>query len=235
MKPACCRGLLPLFCGLIVFCVSPAYAEVVQPEAAESGSVIVTAETAEVREGPSTGAEVMTIVEKGEIFQKLGRTRGWYYVQINEESSGWVSGRAISTYRGEQTPAPYVAPAEEPAYPYNPGPYFDFSLFYWGWPYLYWEWPYYGHAPGWGRPWIHDPGPRLRGPDRPPGGFGRPDVDRPGGGVWRGDGRPQGDGRPGDVNPFGGRDVHRGGDAGGPPIAPPRSSGPHIRAPFPRR
>lgn len=127
---------------------------VVPPRAYESGMVIVTAETAEVREGPSPRSEVITVVEKGEIFEKAGRTKGWYYIKLGENAFGWVSGRAIRRYRGSESPSPYVERYAEPDvgpyaegyypyYPYYPEPYYSYP-YYWGEPY-YWGGYYYGY------------------------------------------------------------------------------------------
>lgn len=124
---------------------------VVLPRAYERGMVIVTAETAEVREGPSPRSEVITVVERGEIFEKAGRTKGWYYIELGENAFGWVSGRAIRRYRAPARPAPHagseVGPSDEgyyPYYPYYPEPYYSYP-YYWGAPYFWGEWNYYGY------------------------------------------------------------------------------------------
>ena len=94
--------------------------KVVPPRAYESGSVIVTAATAEVREGPSPRAEVLTIVERGDIFEKRGRTGGWYYIVLGYSPSGWISGRQIRRYRPSARTAPYVGPSYDWYYPSYP-------------------------------------------------------------------------------------------------------------------
>ena len=95
-------------------CAGSAPAAVVSPEIDESGSVIVTTETAEVREGPAAGYDVITVVAKGEIFVKQGRTGAWYYIRINDDTFGWISGRAISRYQEGETPSTYVEPRDGP-------------------------------------------------------------------------------------------------------------------------
>ena len=86
--------------------------------------MIVTAETAEVREGPAPNYDVITVVAKGEIFVKQGRTGAWYYIKINDDTFGWISGRAIRRYQEEEAPSTYVEPRDEPVesgdYPYYP-------------------------------------------------------------------------------------------------------------------
>lgn len=122
------RGLLPLIgslAGLFLW-VWPLRAAVVEPRVAESGSVIVTAETAEVREGPSSRSEVITVVAKGEVFLKQGRTGAWYLIRIDDDSFGWISGRSVRRYRGEaaeESPSPYVGPYEGRSSLYYPGGY----------------------------------------------------------------------------------------------------------------
>jgi len=142
------RGLLPLLCGAfaLLFFAGSAMA-VVLPVVDESGSVIVTTETAEVREGPASGYDVLTVVAKGEIFVKQGRTGAWYYIRINEDTFGWISGRAISRYLEGETPSTYVEPRDGPVdrgdyqyYPYYPGSYYgyfyDYPFYFWGQPYF---------------------------------------------------------------------------------------------------
>ena len=147
------RKILPLLCGLIVlqFLVSPAHSALVQPAEVESGSVIVTAETAEVREGPSLDAAVITVVGKGEIFDKLGRTGAWYFIRINDDAFGWVNGRAVRNHGAEESPPPYLGPYDDSYYPYYPGIPYDY--YSWGLPYLSWEWYVYYRGWRWGRPW----------------------------------------------------------------------------------
>jgi uncharacterized protein YraI len=214
---------------MLLVAAATARAVAVQPEVAETGSVIVTADSAEVREGPSHTYDVVTVVEKGEVFLKQGRTKGWYLIKINDESSGWVSGRAISRYRAEGSAPPYVRPYDSWYYPYYPGGYYDYPYSYWGQPYLSWEWYFYDgdrhRDRSWDRSRDHDRDDRR---DR--------DRDRPRGDEWRADeDRPRGDGRSRDGDWRRDDDSHRGGDIGPRANPQPRSSGPRIRSPFPRR
>jgi hypothetical protein len=175
MRRAWWSGVLPLLCGAVLLFSAPAGAALVQPQHDESGDVIVTVESAEVREGPATNFEVITLVGKGEIFAKQGRTGAWYLIKINDETSGWVSGRAVRRYQpeGAEEPAPpYVAPEvvpEEPqGYPYYPYyPEYQYYPYYYGYYdyYSYWGWPYYsrdwygyghGYTPYRSRTWYGD-------------------------------------------------------------------------------
>lgn len=209
-------------------------AAVVQPGVVESGSLIVTADTAEVREGPSPGYEVITVVGRGEIFPKLGRTGAWYYIRINDDAFGWVSGRAVGRYQAEGTPSPDVGPEEEPApyvgpydaryYPYYPG-FYDYSYYYWGQPYLSWEWYFYGSQQHRYRTWDHD---RDYQRDR--------DRDRSRDGNWRTDEhRTRDDGQHGNGEIHRRTDSHRESNTVRRPIPAPRPFGPRIRPPFMRR
>ena len=143
----------------ILLCAGPALAAVVLPVVDESGSVIVTTETAEVREGPAAGYDVITVVAKGEIFVKQGRTGAWYYIRINDDTFGWISGRAISRYREDEAPSTYVEPREGPIeggyypdyryYPYYPGGYYgyfyDYPFYFWGQSYFSSDYFYYDY------------------------------------------------------------------------------------------
>jgi hypothetical protein len=155
-------------------------AALVEPRTTESGYAIVTARTAEVREGPSPRAAVITIVEQGEVFAKIGRTGGWYFLQISDDSRGWVSGRSLRRYDQAEGPVGEVAPPEEgsvaeppeppvPAYPPTiygyPYPYQYQYPYPYGWPYFYGEWYIYDRDrywhDSWGdrdrhRDWDHD-------------------------------------------------------------------------------
>jgi hypothetical protein len=187
--------------------------DVVRPRRAETGYVIVVAAAAEVREGPSTTYAVIDTVERDDVFPKLGRTGRWYYVQIDEETFGWISGRALSRYWGEDqqydqgTPPSYGGYYRDYWYPYPPLPP---PALYWDW---YFEYPgprgyyyYYDRDRGRDRYWDRGPGPDRdggrdrtpqRGPDRGPerGRQGEPERNprdlRPGGG----------ESRPGNVGP----------------------------------
>ena len=44
-----------------------------------------------VRSGPGTSYEVVTRVYPEDSFPLLGEEEGWYNIQIDEETSGWVS------------------------------------------------------------------------------------------------------------------------------------------------
>ena len=157
MKLAWFRRLLPTFCALALFCcAASAPAAVVSPEIDEVGSVIVTTETAEVREGPALGYDVITVVAKGEIFLKQGRTGAWFYVMINDDTFGWISGRAVSRYQEGETPSTYVEPRDEPVesgdypyYPYYPesyyGYFYDYPFYFWGQPYFSSDYYYYDY------------------------------------------------------------------------------------------
>jgi hypothetical protein len=221
------RGLLPLLCGawVIFVCVGLAPAAVVSPEIAENGAVIVTAETAEVREGPAPSFAVITVVANGEIFVKEGRTGAWYYIRINDGTFGWISGRAISRYQEDEAPSTYVEPRDGPTesgdyqpypsspyYPYYPGSYYgyiyDYPFYYWGQPYFSSDYYYYDNYRHRGYSREHESGyPRNR------------DYPR-----YRDDGR------------HGGGDTHRYYNVG-PRVAPvPRPPGPAPRSyrPSPR-
>ncbi|MHB8834291.1 MAG: SH3 domain-containing protein [Candidatus Methylomirabilia bacterium] len=231
--------VLPAVVLVVVFvsCVpaAPLRAEVAKPSLDESGSLIVTAETTEVREGPSRGYAVITIVEKGEIFVKEGRTGAWYYIRINDDAFGWINGRDVGRYQAEGAPLPYVGPEEEPApyigpydaryYPYYPGGYYNYSCYSWGQPYLSWEWYFYGSNSHRSSTWDRDRDYRR---DR--------DRDR-----YRDDGWHAGEHRTRDDGQHGNGDVHRGTDShresstvhrSGPASRP---FGPRIRPPFMRR
>jgi hypothetical protein len=185
MKRSWDRGLLQVICGAFLFILwaGPARAEVAQPKAdteqrpaevvppraVESGFVIVTAESAEVRTGPSPNAEVIAVVDKGEIFEKLGRTMRWYLVKIDDEITGYISGRYIRRYQEGEAQSAYP-----PDYPNYPGDYYGNPYYYGVLPYFSWDWyfyggPYRGYAP----PPVPPPG--IRGPhfapplSRPPG------------------------------------------------------------------
>lgn len=215
MKRSGRRGFLPVLVGVFVvhLWAWPVGATVVQPEALESGSVIVTAETAEVREGPSNTADVITVVEKGEIFLKQGRTGGWYYVKINDDAFGWISGRAVGRYQAEGSTSPYVDPDGGGYYPYYPGSYYDYRYYPWGQPSLAWEWFLYDREPRRDRSWEHERDYRRnRDRDRSPG-----------------------NGRPGDDVRQREPESHRGDDSGYRSHHQSRPPAPRIRAPFMRR
>jgi len=218
------RVVLLLLFWVVVSVIGPGpvCAAIVQPSVAESGSVIVTAATAEVREGPSPDSNIITVVEQGEIFLKQGRTGGWYYIRINGDAFGWISGRAIGSYQAESSPSPYVVPYDDRYYPYYPGGYYDY---YWGRPYVLWEWYVYDHntyrtyrSRDHGRDHNRD---RYR--DRLRTDSWRLDEERPqGGGVTR------------DKNRLGGVGTHRG-DNNQRSSSAPRSSTPRFRGPFQHR
>ncbi len=118
------------------------------------------------------------MVAKGEIFDKQGRTGAWYYIKINDDTFGWISGRAISRYQADEedeageaveAPSTYVETREapidrgyDPYYPYYPGYYpgyyYDYPFYSWGLPYYSSEYYYYGnhHYPR--RSWEHEGG-----------------------------------------------------------------------------
>lgn len=163
MKRALRRGLMPSCCCALVMllCTWPARAAMVEPRVAESGSVIVTAETAEVREGPSPGAGVITVVGKGEIFLKEGRTGAWYYIRINDDAFGWISGRAVRRYQeggaGESQSTDVGTYEDRPSSNYPSGPYI-YPYYYWDRPSVTWEWYIYDRGPHRHRSWDHDSG-----------------------------------------------------------------------------
>jgi hypothetical protein len=196
MRHALCRGFLQLLCGALVLCAWPARATMVQPSVAESGSVIVTAEIAEVRDGPSSGSNVITVVEKGEVFLKEGRTGAWYYVRINDDFFGWISGRAVSRYQEEESEGSSstdIGPDEGRSSSYYPRSYSVYPYFYyWGQPFVSWEWYFSGRGPYRDHSWDHDkryPGDRDH--DRPGKDGRHSDHDRP-----RDDGRHKPDRQP---------------------------------------
>lgn len=211
------------------FLVQAARAEVARPSLDEIGSLIVTAETTEVREGPSRGSAVITIVGQGEIFAKEGRTGAWYYIRINGDAFGWVNGRDVSRYQAGETPVPYAGPEEETVpylgpdvgrpYPYYPGYYYDYSYYAWGQPYLSWEWYFYGGDSHRYRTWDHD---RSYARER--------DHDRSRDDGWRTD-----EHRSRDDDRYRNDDSHRGRSGGRRFVPAPRPFGPRIRPPFPRR
>lgn len=53
-------------------------------------SVIVTAETANMRSGPSTGDTVIATVKKGVVFEPLEMKGNWIKVSYKNEISGWM-------------------------------------------------------------------------------------------------------------------------------------------------
>lgn len=229
--PALMLGVL-FTCGSLT---GSARAAVVQPGVVESGSLIVTVDTAEVREGPSPGYEVITVVGKGEIFPKLGRTGAWYYIRINDDAFGWVSGRAVGRYQAEGTLAPYVGPEAEPApyvgpydaryYPYYPDSYYNYFYYSWGQPYLSWEWYFYGSDSHRYRTWDHD---RSYQRDR--------DRDRSRDEHWRADEhRTRNDGQHGNGDIHRRTESHRESNTVRRSIPAPRPFGPRIRPPFMRR
>lgn len=237
MRRMRCRRLLILLCAALAICLrrGSAYAEIIQPSVAESGSVIVTAATAEVREGPAADFNVITVVEKGEIFLKQGRTGAWYYILINGDAYGWISGRAIGSYQAEASPSPSVIPYDDRYdYPYYPGGYYGY---FWGQPFLTWDWYVYGHAPPLDRPRERERDyNRDRYRDRSRDDLGRPDPNVPRPDLWRGDGeRSQGGGISGDGGRPGGVNSHRGGDNVRRPVPEHRPSTPRFRGPFQRR
>jgi uncharacterized protein YraI len=232
------RGLLPLFGGLLVvhLCAGPTLAAIVQPSVAESGSVVVTAETAEVREGPAPSYSVITVVEKGEIFVKQGRTGGWYFIKINGDAFGWISGRAVGGYQVEASVSPSVVPNEYGYYPYSiyPGSYYGY---YWGQPYISWEWYVYDRDRYRDHSREHDRDrTRDRYRDRTRDDRGRPDQSRSRNDSWRLDeAGPQGGGVSRDRDRIGVGDTDRGSDTGHRSIPTPRSSTPRFRGPFQHR
>jgi len=151
---------------LMGLAAEPARAAMVEPRGSESGYAIVTAKTAEVREGPSSKAAVITVVERGEVFAKVGRTGGWYFLQISDSSRGWISGRALRRYVPETPPVEgddqgddegVSAPPVEPRATYPPpSPWTNYGYPYWGQPYYYNEWYFYGSDPYWYGSWGHD-------------------------------------------------------------------------------
>jgi hypothetical protein len=218
------RVILPLLGSLLAFNLGAADvpAAIVGPGVAESGSVVVTAETAEVREGPAASYSVITVVEKGEVFVKQGRTGGWYYILINGDAFGWINGRAVGNNQAEASPPPYVVPYEDrysTSYFY-PGSYYGY---YWGQPYISWEWYFYDRDTHWDRSWDRDRDRdrdhnRDRYRDRSRDDHERPDQNRVRSDSWRGDGE----------RTHGGDNTHRTTPA-------PRSSTPRFPGPFRHR
>ena len=245
MRQVWCRVLpLLLFCSFaLAQSALPVSAEIVQPRGVESGYAIVTAETAEVREGPSPKYDVITVVEKGEIFTKLGRTGGWYYLQISDDTVGWVSGRAIRRYQPQTPPTSDVAPDEGSYYSNNPdnynpylySPYYGYPYYYsWDQPYFYGEWYFYGHD-------SHRYGSRHYDYDhrRYRSNDWHSSRDRSLGDDGRSGGRTRYDGRYGS-DAWRGNDSHRdynngGGWNGGGWNSQSHSSGPRFPTPFRRR
>jgi hypothetical protein len=224
MKRAWCRALLPLLGCVFAFHFGAAdlRAAIVGPSVAESGSVVVTAETAEVREGPAPSYSVITVVEKGEVFVKQGRTGGWYYILINGDAFGWINGRAVGSTQGEVSPRTYVVPNEDRYYTsyYYPGGY---NGYYWGQPYVSWEWYFYDRDSHWDRSWDRDRDRdrdhnRDRYRDRSRDDRERPDQNRTRNDSWRGDSE----------RPHGGDNIHRTSPA-------PRSTTPRFPGPFRHR
>jgi len=233
MRRSSGRGLLQVLCGVFFFLllggsaraqvaqpeaekVQPS-AEVVRPRAVESGLVIVTAESAEVRTGPSTNAEVIAVVDKGEIFEKLGRTMRWYLVKVDDEITGYISGRYIRRYQeGGQSTYPSGGAYDGRNYPsYYPGDYYNYPyynpFFYnYGWPYFSGEWYFYGGEPY--RGYDRHPGGGWHGPNGYPGGGGGGPNGPPGGGGGGPSGYPGGGG--------GGPSGPPGGGGGGPHFSP---------------
>lgn len=232
------RASLGLMFGLLLTSGSvavPARADVVEPEVAESGSLIVIADTAEVRDGPSPDSDVITVVGKGEIFTKLGRTGAWYSIRINGDAFGWISGRAVSRFQAggalsppvgpEEEPEPYAGPYDSRYYLYYPGGAYDFSYYAWGEPYVSWEWYVYGSGSPRYRSWDHDRDYRRdRDHDR-----SREEN------WWTDEQRRRDDDRHEDDDVHGGNRSHRERATGRRSPPPPRPFGPRIRPPFMRR
>jgi len=168
-----CQVSFSLLCGLFVLqlSVAPVRAEVVQPRSNERGFVIVTSESAEIREGPSPKYKVIESAKRGEVFPKAGRTGRWYYVEIDEDTFGWMSGRDLERYANSQSPTDERSP--------YPGRYY-FDLYYPWQPFLFWDYYFYDRGPRWeGKPgWQGRFERPSRDWDRDRGG----DRDRDGGG-----------------------------------------------------
>jgi hypothetical protein len=121
-------------------------------------------------------------VEKGEIFEKLGRTMRWYLVKIDDETSGWISGRTIRRYQEARAPdtSPPGVPFDDRYYPYDPGDYYGYSYNYYGvQPYFSGEWYFYGGEPYWGYNPPRGDRWRIRSGPHPGGGSGPRFYPRP--------------------------------------------------------
>lgn len=192
--------------------------DIVRPRRAERGYVIVVAATAEVREGPGPSYAVIDTVERDDVFPKLGRTGRWYYVQIDEDVFGWVSGRALSRYWGEDQPYEGGDRRYDDYY-YRDNWYYRYPpppFFYWEW---YYDYPgprhYRYYDRGRDRYWDRDrdrdrdrDGDRApqRGPDRGPDRGRQREPER----------------NPRDARPGGTVDAPPGSSAPTPGILPPR-------------
>ncbi len=55
-----------------------------------SGNVVVTAAALNVRSGPNAGNRIIGTLFSGNVLNVAGGAPGWYYVQLPDQSYGWV-------------------------------------------------------------------------------------------------------------------------------------------------
>lgn len=60
------------------------------------GKVTVTASALNVRRDPSTAADVITLVKRGEKLTLLAATESWMKVQLDDGETGWVSSQHVT-------------------------------------------------------------------------------------------------------------------------------------------
>ena|SRR5581483_7296194 len=108
------------------------------PVCAMAKPIATSAET-NLRKGPSTDTEVLTLIPKGTTVEISKCTKGWCEATLNEQS-GYVIARNVGMAPRRPPPQVYdevVGPAYGPPVYYRPYPYYGYP-FYWG--YRGWGW-----------------------------------------------------------------------------------------------
>lgn len=76
------------------------------PAPALAGNLVeITAQTVNIRSGPSTAYRIIGSAAKGETFSLIKEEAGWYNIQYNQNTAGWVIG-TYSKIRGEDSNLP---------------------------------------------------------------------------------------------------------------------------------
>ena len=109
------------------------------PVCAAAKPIATTAET-NLRKGPGTDTEVLTLIPKGTTVEVGKCTKGWCEATLNEQS-GYVIARNVGMAPRRPPPQVYYDAVESPVY-VRPYPYYGYPYFWgyrgWGWGWRRW-------------------------------------------------------------------------------------------------
>lgn len=77
----------------------------------ESGSLKVTGTVVNVRSGAGTDNAKITEVKQGSVYTYTNKQDNWYYIQISETQSGWITGEFVQATPNTTTTATTTAPS----------------------------------------------------------------------------------------------------------------------------